>query len=89
MAGQAPAEDRLFLSVAAPLLPGGEIGVWGAGLISRHAPVSRGRTSSRTTTVRSGRRPLDHGAYHRNFLRPCDHWRSTIAVSGLKRQAAF
>jgi hypothetical protein len=42
----------------------------GAGLILRYAPVSRGRASSRTTTVRSGRRPLDHGACHRNFLRP-------------------
>jgi hypothetical protein len=41
-----------------------------AGLISRLAPVSRGRASSTYERDASGRRPLDFGTYHRNFLRP-------------------
>ncbi len=53
-----------------------------AGLISRLSPVSRGRTSSRTENVRSGRRPLDHGEIHRNFLRPRQ---SAVQETGQKR----
>jgi hypothetical protein len=49
---------------------GSERGRMAAGLISRHAPVSRGRAILTYSTVCSGRRPLDFGALHRNFLRP-------------------